>query len=128
MNFQQEFHSFKESQEHLNASQSVCGELEEKKIKIKKRRGIDKEKQLESAKKNSESNIINQFFSYFSCRSQSEEIVEKAILVSVRKIEELQKIISIFYNIMKCMSLQRIKKYVNKKTLLNIFAKENIEK
>jgi hypothetical protein len=26
------------------------------------------------------------------------------------------------------MSLQRIKKYVNKKTLLNIFAKENIEK
>jgi len=29
---------------------------------------------------------------------------------------------------MKCMSLQRIKKYVNKKTLLNIFAKENIEK
>lgn len=29
---------------------------------------------------------------------------------------------------MKCMSLQRIKKYVNKKTLLNIFGKENIEK
>lgn len=29
---------------------------------------------------------------------------------------------------MKCMSLQRIKKYVNKKTLLNIFGRENIEK
>lgn len=35
---------------------------------IEKERLIDVQKEILSAKKNSSSNIINQFFSYFSCR------------------------------------------------------------
>jgi hypothetical protein len=41
------------------------------------------EKDISSAKKNSESNIINQFYSFFSCRERSERIAKKAIEVSM---------------------------------------------
>lgn len=37
------------------------------------------EKELESAKKNSESNIINQLYSFFNSFEKSEIIVERAI-------------------------------------------------
>ena len=46
-------------------------------MKRSRRRNVDKE--LESAKKNSESNIINQLFSFFSSLGKSEPVVDRAI-------------------------------------------------
>jgi hypothetical protein len=34
---------------------------------------------LESAKKNSESNIVNQLYSFFNCGEKSEAVVERAV-------------------------------------------------
>jgi len=39
----------------------------------------NEEKELESAKKNSESNIVNQLFSFFNSYDKSEGVVERAI-------------------------------------------------
>jgi hypothetical protein len=66
---------YSESEVIINASKN----FEPQKRKEKK----TVEKDLSSAKKNSESNIINQFYSFFSCRERSERIVEKAIEVSI---------------------------------------------
>ena len=49
--------------------------------KRKEKKTIDKD--ISSAKKNSESNIINQFYSFFSCRERSERIAKKAIEASI---------------------------------------------
>jgi hypothetical protein len=66
---------YSESEVIINASKN----FEPQKRKEKK----TVEKDLSSAKKNSESNIINQFYSFFSCRERSERIVKKAIEVSI---------------------------------------------
>ena len=64
-----------ESEVIIDASKNV----EPQKRKEKK----TAEKDISSAKKNSESNIINQFYSFFSCRERSERIVKKAIEASI---------------------------------------------
>lgn len=42
----------------------------------KRKREKNPEKEIESAKKNGESNLINHFFSFFSNREKSEGVVE----------------------------------------------------
>ena len=51
--------------------------IEEKKVKKIRRKNV--EKQVESAKKNSESNIINHLYSFFNTYEKSEVVVDRAI-------------------------------------------------
>ena len=51
--------------------------IEEKKVKKIRRKNV--EKQVESAKKNSESNIINHLYSFFNTYAISEVVVDRAI-------------------------------------------------
>lgn len=91
----------------------------------KKRRGEKTlEKEIISAKKNSQSNLINQFFSFFSSREKSERIVERCCLLQKKTLEQAQKILPMFYMAIRFINAKRGRKYVNAAMLLKFFTPE----
>jgi len=74
-----------------------------------------------SAKKNSESNIINQFYSFFGSREKSEKIVERCCKLMGKRPEHLEKIFSLFYFSIRLINSKRGRKYVNVAMFLKFF-------
>ena len=93
---------------------------------IPKKRRAEKtlEKEIISAKKNSESNLINQFYSFFGSREKSERIVEKCCLLQKKTLEEAEKILPLFYTAIRFINAKRGRKYVNAAMLLKFFTPE----
>lgn len=93
---------------------------------LPKKRRAEKtlEKEIISAKKNSESNLINQFYSFFGSREKSERIVEKCCLLQKKTPEESEKILTLFYTAIRFINAKRGRKYVNGAMLLKFFTPE----
>lgn len=84
-----------------------------------KRRGWgDLEKELQSAKKNSESNLVNQLLGFLSSQERSQPIVDRAIGQLGKSLAQVQQLRPIFYNTVRMVNLRRGRKYVNSSSLL----------
>jgi len=79
------------------------------------------EKEILSAKKNSESNIINQFYSFFGSREKSERIVARCCNLMSKSNEQIEKILPIFYTTIRFINAKRGRKYVNVSLFLKFF-------
>ena len=89
---------------------------------VKKRRSEKTlEKEIVSAKKNSESNLINQFYSFFGSREKSEKVVERCCLLQNKTLADAQKILPLFYMAIRYINAKRGRKYVNAAMLLKFF-------
>jgi hypothetical protein len=82
------------------------------------------EKEIISAKKNSESNLINQFYSFFSSRDKSERVVEKCCKMLKKTPSEVERILPLFYMAIRYINAKRGRKYVNAAMLLKFFSPE----
>jgi hypothetical protein len=93
---------------------------------VKQKRRIERstEKEILSAKKNSESNIINQFYSFFSSREKSERIVEKCALLLGKASAQLESILTTFYSTIRFINAKRGRKYVNVSKFVKFFTEE----
>lgn len=83
------------------------------------------EKELESAKKNSESNLVNQLLAFLNNTQVSQKLVNSAIRRVKRKGCSEQKIRVIFYNVVRLLNLKRGRKYVNRHTLMQYYTPES---
>lgn len=81
-----------------------------------------------SARKNSESNIINHFFSYFCNRECSEYQLRRTVLSLGRPEEQTEKISAVLYNILKVINLKRGRRYINKIILAAYFSQEGLRR
>ena len=93
---------------------------------LPKKRRTEKtlEKEIISAKKNSQSNLINQFYSFFGSREKSERIVEKCCLLQKKTLQQSEKILPLFYMAIRYINAKRGRKYVNATMLLKFFTPE----
>lgn len=91
-----------------------------------KKRGKNEEKEIESAKKNSESNLINHFFSFFSNRSKSYAPVEAYITTLKIDQSNKEKLIHLFFNTIHLLNLKRGRKYVNRKLIFALFNPDDL--
>ena len=82
------------------------------------------DRELVSAKKNSESNIINHFFTYFVLRDCSETVVRRAIRSLGKPEADTERIMTIVYNIIRVINVKRGRKYINKVILCGYFTEE----
>jgi hypothetical protein len=96
-------------------------------VGAKQKRRMEKtvEKEILSAKKNSESNIINQFYSFFSSREKSERIVEKCALMLGKSPLQLESILTTFYATIRFINAKRGRKYVNVSMFMKFFTEED---
>ena len=95
---------------------------------VEKRR-IEKnlEKEIVSARKNSESNLINQFYSFFGSREKSQRVVEKCCCLLGKTEEEVEKILPLFYLAIKTINTKRGRTYVNAASLVKFFTPGEFE-
>lgn len=93
-----------------------------------KKRLKSNEKEIESAKKNSESNLINHFFSFFSNREKSEKTVLQCIDTLSTQDCPKEKLVHLFYNTIHVLNSRRGRKYINKKILISLFEPEKLLK
>ena len=84
------------------------------------------EKELLSAKKNSESNIINQFYSFFTHAHKSERVLRRCVRQMDKKDSEADLILPIFYNAIRLINAKRGRKYVNAALLVKFFSAEEL--
>lgn len=85
------------------------------------------ERELISAKKNSESNIINHFFTFFTSKEASLQLVSRAFLTLGKIGLDIEKCLTLFYNVMRTVNLRRGRKYINKAILWSYFSEENLK-
>lgn len=86
-----------------------------------KKRLKNNDKEIESAKKNSESNLINHFFSFFSNREKSEKNILLCISTLTTKDCPKEKLVQLFYSTIHVLNSRRGRKYINKKILISLF-------
>ena len=82
------------------------------------------DRELVSAKKNSESNIINHFFTYFVLRECSETVVRRAIDSLGKREVDTERVMTIIYNTIRVINLKRGRKYINKVILCGYFTED----
>lgn len=99
---------------------------EEVQTKEAKKREKNLHKEIESAKKNSESNLINHFFSYFNSREKSERTVDGCISLLSKVESHKEKLLYLFYNAIHVINARRGRKYVNRKILNALFTPEEL--
>ena len=85
------------------------------------------QKEIISAKKNSESNLINQFYSFFGNPDKSERIVRRCCDLLGKTAEETEQILPLFYMAVRFINSKRGRKYVNAAMLLKFFTAEEFE-
>lgn len=85
------------------------------------------ERELISAKKNSESNIINHFFTFFTAKEASSKLVRRAFLTLGKNGLDIERGITLFYNVVRLINLRRGRKYINKAILWSYFSEENLQ-
>ena len=83
-------------------------------------------KEVESAKKNCESNLVNQFLSYFSSLSNSSTLIHKALrTMNLEKAliekKHLEQVMAFFYKQVSIVNSRKERRYVNKAFLQNYF-------
>lgn len=105
-------------------NQSINQSQDSSEQKKGKKRRTSYEKEIASAKKNSTSNIINHFFSFFNGHEATMFLVKKAISSLHKSSEEGEKIMWLFYNTIKFINVKRGRKYVNSTMLMGYFTPE----
>ena len=92
------------------------------------KRKIEKttEKEQLSAKKNSESNITNQFYSFFTHRHKSEKILHRCLSKMGKTSDEVEASVPLFYHAIRLINIKRGRKYVNTAMLLKLFSPDEL--
>ena len=85
------------------------------------------EKEQLSAKKNSESNIINQFYSFLTHRHNSEKLLRWCLKKMGKSEEDIDFILPIFYQAIRLINIRRGRKYVNVSMLRKLFTPDRLD-
>lgn len=90
----------------------------------KRRKYRNHEKNVESARKNGELNIINQFFSFYKNRGKSERAV--ATLLQQCDSPLTPQTFDQVYSVMQLLTSRKGRKYINLNQFLNLFAPDRL--
>jgi hypothetical protein len=82
---------------------------------------------VQSAKKNGEFNIINNFFSFILSTTDSHSFLATIARTLVKEEPDIYKIISIISKSIRLINLRRKKKYINKVILMQYFARDSLQ-